>query len=281
MPGGDHIERAPSMYMQVARRIATDIRQGFYGPDDVLPSETQMMDKYGVGRHTVRSAMAELRRTGLVESRQGKGSIVLRAGGGLPATSIDRSTSHTANHTWHFPRAGRADVPTVTRTTLTGPPALLLGQEGLDAIKVDRSVEDPTSGARWSHCVFIPMATIAAVPALAEHADAEIDDVYQRLGAATMNLSITDHVTARSPYPEERAAFALGDAIPLLITYRVATDVEQGRPLLCEELKASAATCWLSFPIMPTPPAPTSRSQAGPAGEDSGGGLHGAVSGSI
>ncbi|MGW1362987.1 GntR family transcriptional regulator [Streptomyces chartreusis] len=260
MHGGEHIERAPSMYMQVARRIATDIRQGFYQPDDVLPSETQMMDKYGVGRHTVRSAMAELRRTGLVDSRQGKGSIVLRAGGGLPAMSIDRSTSRAASGRWQFPQAGRADEPTVTRTALAGPPALLLGQEGLDAIKVDRTVQDPDSGACWSHCVFIPMATIAAVPALAEHADAEIEDLYQRLGAAGMNLSISDHVTARGPYPEERVAFALGDAIPLLITYRVATDVDQGRPILCEELKASAATCRLSFPITPTPPAPISRS---------------------
>ncbi|MEU9662663.1 winged helix-turn-helix domain-containing protein [Streptomyces chartreusis] len=244
----------------MARRIATDIRQGFYRPDDVLPSETQMMDKYGVGRHTVRSAMAELRRTGLVSSRQGKGSIVLRAGGGLPATSIDRSTSRATSGRWQFPQAGRADVPTVTRTALAGPPALLLGQEGLDAIRVDRTVQDPDSGASWSHRVFIPMATIAAVPALAEHADTEIEDVYQRLDAAGMNLSITDHVTARAPYPEERVAFALGDAIPLLITYRVATDVDQGRPILCEELKASAATCWLSFPITPTPPAPTARS---------------------
>ena len=67
----EHIERAPSMYMQVAQRMADDIRKGRYQAGDLLPSESQMVEMYGVGKHTARSAVAELRRMGLVESQQG------------------------------------------------------------------------------------------------------------------------------------------------------------------------------------------------------------------
>jgi GntR family transcriptional regulator len=44
----------------------------------------------------------------------------------------------------------------------------------------------------------------------------------------------------------------LSDASPLLITYRVTADADQERPLLCEELKAPAATCQLTYPVTPT-----------------------------
>ncbi|MET9830699.1 hypothetical protein ABZ078_15580 [Streptomyces sp. NPDC006385] len=53
------------------------------------------------------------------------------------------------------------------------------------------------------------------------------------------------------PNPYERAALGLSDASPLLITYRITTDADQGRPPLCEELKAPAATCQLTCPVTP------------------------------
>ncbi|KUO04280.1 GntR family transcriptional regulator [Streptomyces caeruleatus] len=248
----EHIERAPSMYMQVAQRMAEDIRKGRYQPGDLLPSESQMVEMYGVGKHTARSAVAELRRMGLVESQQGKGSIVLAGRGDLPVTRLDRSIRRTAKGSWSLPGMTETEAPTVSRTTLDGPPAVLLEQQDQDAISVDRTLYDLATGARMAHRVLIPLATAADVPTLAEQPDAEVADLYRQLAEAGLTLAFTEHVTARTPYPDERTALGLGDASPLLITYRVTADADQERPLLCEELKAPAATCQLTFPVTPT-----------------------------
>ncbi|MFE7272390.1 GntR family transcriptional regulator [Streptomyces sp. NPDC057623] len=252
MAAREHIERAPSMYLQVAQRMATDIRRGRYRPGDFLPSEAEMVTMYGVGKHTARSAVAELRQMGLVESMQGKGSRVLPSGGVLPGTRVDRSIHRTTKGSWSLPQTTATEAPAITRTTLDGPPALLLGLQDQDAISVDRVIHDPATGARTAHRVLIPMATAADVPTLAQQPDAEISDLYQQLADAGLSLSFTEHVTARTPYPDERTALGIGDASPLLITYRVTADAERERPLLCEELKAPAATCQLTYPVTPT-----------------------------
>ncbi|WP_301184635.1 GntR family transcriptional regulator [Streptomyces sp. NL15-2K] len=240
------------MYLQVAQRMASDIRRGRYQPGDLLPSESAMVKMYGVGKHTARAAVAELRRMGLVESQQGKGSIVLASGGVLPATRVDRSIQRTSKGSWRLPETKQAEPPAVSRTALDGPPALLLDQQDQDAISVDRVIHDPETGVRMAHRVLIPLATAADVPTLAEQPDAEISDLYRQLADAGLSLSFTEHVTARTPYPDERTALGLSDASPLLITYRVTADADQDRPLLCEELKAPAATCQLTYPVTPT-----------------------------
>lgn len=252
MADREHIERAPSMYMQVAQRMAEDIRKGRYQAGDLLPSETQMVEMYGVGKHTARSAVAELRRMGLVESQQGKGSIVLGVGGVLPATRIERSIQRTTKGSWRLPEMKQTQAPAVSRCALDGPPADLLDQHDQDAISVDRTLYDPATGARMAHRVLIPLATAADVPTLAEQPDAEVTELYRQLAEAGLSLSFTEHVTARTPYPDERTALGVTDASPLLITYRVTADADQDRPLLCEELKAPAATCQLTFPVTPT-----------------------------
>ncbi|MDO0912106.1 GntR family transcriptional regulator [Streptomyces sp. DT2A-34] len=252
MAAREHIERAPAMYMQVAQRMADDIRRGRYQPGELLPSETQMVEMYGVGKHTARSAVAELRRMGLVESQQGKGSIVLAVGGALPATRVERSIQRTTKGSWHLPETTQTEAPAVSRSALDGPPAALLDQQDQDAINVDRMLYDPATGARMAHRVLIPLATAADVPTLAEQPNAEVADLYRQLADAGLSLSFTEHVTARTPYPDERTALGLSDASPLLITYRVTADADQDRPLLCEELKAPAATCQLTFSLTPT-----------------------------
>ncbi|MEU9050375.1 GntR family transcriptional regulator [Streptomyces sp. NPDC048384] len=266
MAAREHIERRPAMFMQVAQRVADDIRQGRYQAGEVLPSENQMVDMYGVGKHTVRAAVAELRRMGLAESQQGKGTIVLATGGALPATEVDRSVHRSTKGSWSLPETAQTEAPAVSRTTLDGPPAVLLDQADQDAISVDRMHYDPKTGARWCYRVLIPLATAAEVPTLAEQPDAEVSDLYRQLSEAGLSLSFTEHVTARTPYPDERTALGLSDASPLLITYRVTADADQGRPLLCEELKAPAATVQLTFPVTPTKAAakrPSSRPASG------------------
>jgi GntR family transcriptional regulator len=62
------------------RRIVDDIRQqiasGALAPGDVLPSEAELREMYGVSNTVVRNAVLILKAERLVEGRQGSGVYV-------------------------------------------------------------------------------------------------------------------------------------------------------------------------------------------------------------
>lgn len=62
------------------KRIEADLRQKILRnelvPGDKLPSESEMIDLFGVSRITVRQALAELHASGLIQKINGKGSFV-------------------------------------------------------------------------------------------------------------------------------------------------------------------------------------------------------------
>lgn len=64
------------LYERVRQAIASSIDDGTYNPGERLPSEARLADELGVNRLTVRRAIEELARAGVVESRQGSGTYV-------------------------------------------------------------------------------------------------------------------------------------------------------------------------------------------------------------
>jgi GntR family phosphonate transport system transcriptional regulator len=64
------------------RRIADDLEQaialGTHAAGDRLPGEVEIAARFGVNRHTVRHALAELTRRGLVRAERGSGTYVER-----------------------------------------------------------------------------------------------------------------------------------------------------------------------------------------------------------
>jgi DNA-binding GntR family transcriptional regulator len=67
------------LYAQVARDLATRVRQGTLVPGQRLPAEPALAQAYGVNRLTVREALTSLTRQGLVRRVQGVGSFVADA----------------------------------------------------------------------------------------------------------------------------------------------------------------------------------------------------------
>ncbi|MFC8129122.1 GntR family transcriptional regulator [Streptomyces sp. NPDC057302] len=262
-----HVQRPEPMYMAVARDLANEIKEGRYEAGQLLPSENELVEMFGVGKATVRQAVAELRGMGLVYSRQGKGVIVRERDSAARSLRIDRSIQR-AGKGWQMPDMAEVEPPAVSRITLDGMPAALLEQADQDAISVDRLLHDPESGARMAHRMIIPMATAADTPSLAKVPTAPVSDLYRQLSDTGHALSFTEEVTARTPFPDERSTLQLvPDASPLLITYRITSDADSGRPLLCEELRAPAATCRFSFPVTPTKAAAKRAPRSRPASE--------------
>lgn len=63
-------------YRQLADALREHILSGAYRPGDKLPSESRLAREHGVGRETVRQALAVLRGEGLTTSARGIGTLV-------------------------------------------------------------------------------------------------------------------------------------------------------------------------------------------------------------
>ncbi|MEU1804341.1 GntR family transcriptional regulator [Streptomyces sp. NPDC019937] len=242
------IQRPGALYQQVAAEIRSGIAAGEYEPGAPLPSEAQLIERYQVSRPTVRKAIAALRAEGLIEVIHGKGSYVRALP--APAVTIERTitrsgkTFHTGHHTWE-----QVEEPTIYRTTTTANTAPLLGlDEGEALFGVDRLLADPDTGTRALHCVLIPFATADQAEQLADAPDTEPEQIYAILTAAGHKLTWHETVSARMPLPDERSALDTPDATPILHTARVTYGTDD-RPLLLEELRASADRAQLAYRI--------------------------------
>ncbi len=65
-----------TLWRQIAGQIQKDIASGVCKPGMRLPTEAELSARFGVNRHTVRRALEELSRDGLVRIEQGRGSFV-------------------------------------------------------------------------------------------------------------------------------------------------------------------------------------------------------------
>src|SRR3984957_5839611 len=69
---------ATPLYAQVEAVLAADIASGTLIPGSQLPTENNLIERFGVSRPTVRKAVQNLISRGLVEILRGKGTFVAR-----------------------------------------------------------------------------------------------------------------------------------------------------------------------------------------------------------
>ena len=81
-------EGAGPLSAQLYARVVEAILRGDFGPQGRLPTESELAARYGVSRPTIREALSRLRSDGVIDSKRGAGSFVVR----MPAT---RSVSLT------------------------------------------------------------------------------------------------------------------------------------------------------------------------------------------
>lgn len=66
------------LYQAVVQRIEEMVRSGELKEDDVLPSEHELMERFGVGRSALREALLALQQKGLVSTTNGERSRISR-----------------------------------------------------------------------------------------------------------------------------------------------------------------------------------------------------------
>jgi len=64
------------LYRQIKRLIVQDMQAGVWKPGEVIPSEFELADRFGVSQGTVRKAIDDLAAENLLTRRQGKGTFV-------------------------------------------------------------------------------------------------------------------------------------------------------------------------------------------------------------
>ncbi|MGH3833163.1 MAG: GntR family transcriptional regulator [Pseudonocardiaceae bacterium] len=63
-------------YQRVADDLRDAINRGDYTPEEALPTEQQLIERYGYSRPTIRQAIALLRTEGLIDVEQGRGTFI-------------------------------------------------------------------------------------------------------------------------------------------------------------------------------------------------------------
>lgn len=90
----------PPKYLRLANQLRHAIQAGRYRDGDLLPSEPQLAREHGMSRPTVVRALELLRRDGLIESQQGRGTFVRTplAASGDPGAEVERLREWLTEH---------------------------------------------------------------------------------------------------------------------------------------------------------------------------------------
>lgn len=67
-----------ALWHQIGEVLAADIAAGTFAAGAKLPTEPELMERFGVSRFTVRQALGHLEQRGLVRAEQGRGTFVHR-----------------------------------------------------------------------------------------------------------------------------------------------------------------------------------------------------------
>lgn len=71
-----HQEALP-LYLQIAGQLRLNIQEAVFKVGDRLPTETELSERFGVNRHTLRRAIEVLRQEGIVGVERGRGTFVM------------------------------------------------------------------------------------------------------------------------------------------------------------------------------------------------------------
>jgi GntR family transcriptional regulator len=251
----------------VASALREQISTEELAPGDWMPSETDLMNAYGVTRYNAREALRALAAEGLIVTKHGSGSRV---------RTRETRPQHTDPRGLHQDGSGEpvrdaeyadwspVEEPVTYRTNADVDLALALGvPEHTPVFVCDRLLTSETESARrrgaatrtrrMLHRLYLPITVCTQVPALTEDPFRTPDDLYATLTDAGYELAWTETVRAASPAPDDSTALHLTPGAAMLATRRSTTDAT-GRVLAVEDTRRSGEATQLAYTLTPTTP---------------------------
>lgn len=207
-----------SLWRQIEQAMERDITAGVITPGAQLPTEAQLAARFGVNRHTVRRAMEELSRRGLVRVEQGRGSFVTE-------DVIDYTIGPRTRFSEVIRRQNREPAGIVLRVEEAA-----ADRAAADALGVRRGsklvmVERLSSADGRPVCVgahHVPAARFAEMPRLIQQGNG-ISQALAAMGVTDYARKVT-RVTARMPTPEEAELLRQPRSRPVLVSESINVD---------------------------------------------------------
>jgi GntR family transcriptional regulator len=216
-----------SMYRRIAEDLTHRIESGQLAPGELIPSEEALREEYGqngqnVSRNTIRDAVKLLVYRGLIETRPGQGTFVLRK---MTTFVIKLSTdpgsglSDSLVYKSEVERQGRTPADTL-RVEVQRASDLVASQLelGKGAQVILRHEERKIDGAPWSlQTTFYPFDLLLKDPAAGRLLEATsieegaIPYLKNKLGISQVGWR--DTIIARPPNAGERDFFDLSDKV--------------------------------------------------------------------
>lgn len=210
----------PSKSRTVFLLLRDTILSGNLSVGDRLPSELKLTEQYGVSRVTVRRALAELQRMGLVTRRAGSGTVVAPR---KPARPINVDF---ANLLSHLAEMGRATSVRVLEFGYLAPaPDIALALRLSEGSRVQRSVRvRHIDGEPFSYLVTHVPEAIGQHYTSKELGQAPLLLLFERAGITVDSATQTISATLATPTVAQALGVAVGDALTSLTRTVFAAD---------------------------------------------------------
>ncbi len=209
-----------ALWHQIGEILAADIAAGTFAPGEKLPTEPELMQRFGVSRFTVRQALGHLEQRGLVRAEQGRGTFVHR--GVLDYTLSKRTRFHKNLIEQGFEPGGELLVHEIVPATERVATQLKIAS---CALVIHRR------GVMTADSVPVELGdTYYPAERFPDFDKARL--LYPTITAALASYGITDYerlsteIEARMPSAEEARLLRQPKSVPLLITRKVDVDAD-------------------------------------------------------
>jgi GntR family transcriptional regulator len=229
---------ANPMYRQIAEDLREQIESGQLKPGQQLRTEFELREKYGASRNTVRDAIRWLMNLGLVETRPGQGTFVVKKIDPYVTTlSGDPGAGEGVTYNFQVSKSGREPSSTDPQVEIQkasrGIAAELRLEEGSSVIS--RHEKRYIDGTPWSmQTSFYPRDFVLRGADRLLSADNIEEGAVQYLYTALKlrQVGYRDWITVRAPDATEAHFFNLppDGRIPVFENYRTAFD-QAGTPM--------------------------------------------------
>ncbi len=222
---------AAPLYAQVEERLLERIRRDGR-PGQLLPTQEALAREFGTSLITVKRALSEIARRGLLESTRGRGTVVVR-----PRVLDDRRG--VSSWTDSMTGLGRQPSTASARVSTRVPPPEVARALGLRSRERTVVLERLRTLDGEPICLMRNELPLALVPALAREGLTE-ESLYGWLRRRYRLVPHRAHEEVEARAPHRREVEALGRATRILVVVRRHTWLADGRPLEVAEMAAPA-----------------------------------------
>ncbi len=221
----------PALWRRIEEELAAEIIDGKMEAGVRLPAEPELMSRFGVGRHTLRQAMAGLETKGLIRIEQGRGTFV---NDGVVHYQISNRTRFSEN----LARQGKKPLLKVLSIDLC---------KSAPKSSFEKKIEAPLyrlKGVSFADGVVICICNEYFPVSIFQN----LDKIYKNYNSTTKILKVygiddyvrdVTRISSRLPSAEEARRLQQPRSQPVLVTQKIDTDLG-GRPISFSEAVWSA-----------------------------------------